>query len=155
MQAQHLQTTVLQHTLPPSRARAPRQLTQRNRPLCQYHKGADGGPRQQLGKLISAEVQLPNQVLAGRNNACNSSLVIVMLRWHRPQRRVCPCRAGRRRNRAAEAGKFVKLPFVLLQGQSAVAGVADPDYINRQLMEILAPKTDYLAVGGAASLVGQ
>lgn len=38
------------------------------------------------------------------------------------------------------------LPFSLLL-QAVVEGVADTDYINRQLMEILAPKTDYLAVG--------
>lgn len=36
----------------------------------------------------------------------------------------------------------VELPS---QGQAVVAGVGDADYINRQLMEILAPKTDYLA----------
>ena len=34
------------------------------------------------------------------------------------------------------------------QGAAVVAGVGDADYINRQLMEILAPKTDYLAVRG-------
>lgn len=33
--------------------------------------------------------------------------------------------------------------------QAVVAGVGDADYINRQLMEILAPKTDYMAVRGA------
>ncbi|KAI3438321.1 hypothetical protein D9Q98_000755 [Chlorella vulgaris] len=45
------------------------------------------------------------------------------------------------RSEAAIRGE-VQLPS---QGQAAVAGVGDPDYINRQLMEILAPKTDYLA----------
>ena len=30
-----------------------------------------------------------------------------------------------------------------------MAGVAEADYINKQLMEILAPKTDYLAVRAA------
>lgn len=41
------------------------------------------------------------------------------------------------------------LPW-LVQGQAVVAGVGDADYINRQLMEILAPKTDYLAVSRAS-----
>jgi hypothetical protein len=64
----------------------------------------------------------------------------------RPQLQRRPlCRAADEQQSAADgllvtAG--VELPS---QGQAVVAGVGDADYINRQLMEILAPKTDYMA----------
>lgn len=49
------------------------------------------------------------------------------------------CRLRRRHSRLAPTAALRLL-------QAVVAGVGDADYINRQLMDILAPKTDYMAV---------
>lgn len=59
----------------------------------------------------------------------------------------CSCRPTAAALPTTPPGVGTKADALLFHAlQAVVAGVGEPDYINRQLMEILAPKTDYLAV---------
>jgi hypothetical protein len=121
------------------------QSAQRQMSLCRALAAANDGQEELQGSrseaAIRGEVQLPSQVKATPGAGARDGAI------RRPAALTASIKFGGGARRFTPSLRPIcALPELCLQGQAAVAGVGDPDYINRQLMEILAPKTDYLAV---------
>lgn len=140
---------------PPSRSAAlalPQRLQHRHRPQ-PCRAAADDQPDDDRLLLVQAGVELPSQ-----GQARSGSPAMAPGGACRAVGRACAQRQGRQQcpppppppppalPMAHAASPAHPLLHPLRNSQAAVVGVGDADYINRQLMEILAPKTDYLAV---------